>query len=445
MSYGMVAGPFEMLRAPALAILPALYTKEYGLSLTAVSLALLLLRLSDGVSDFAIGLMSDRTRSRWGRRKPWLFASIFLALPAAYGLFIPGKTASIWFFSACYFFFYLAWAMFEIPYTAWSAELARSYEDRSRLALSRGLWSNLGLIVLSLVPLLPFLPSSEMNFQTLHVMFWVVALAYPLGVIYAVVRVPAGKLAESSKPSSLLESVRAVRGNGPLIRFLLVAFLSDLGVGVMGALFFLFFDTYLKIGASFSLIFLTAIAASTISLKFWEYLVRRSSKRSLLVTGLAGATLQGLLIYVLNPGPFALPMYVVYMSFFYALSVGRDMALYSIIGDIVDFDTLKTGGNRSGQFTSVWMVLRKFAYAVAPAFAFFIAGAAGYDPASSYNDPAAIFGLKAANGYIPALFMLVATLLAMNFPISAKRHRTIRRRLEQRALRAGVEPRVELR
>ena len=436
--YGAVAGPFEMLKAPALAILPALYTKEYGLALTTVSFALLLLRLSDGATDFLVGVWSDRTRSRWGPRKPWLLASILLAVPSAYFLYVPGDSASIWQFSICYFFFYLAWTMFDIPYTAWSAELARSYEDRSRLSLSRGAWTNAGLIVLSLVPLLPFLPSTEMNFATLQVIFWIVAIAYPLGVLYAFFRVPTGNLVVSATSFNLRETVRSVRGNRPLMLFLAIAFLSDLGLGTMGALFFLFFDSYLGIGASFSLIFLTAIAVSTVSLKLWELLVRRSSKQRLLVVGLAGAVAHGLLIAVLDPGPYALPMFVAYMSLYYILQVGRDVALYSMFGDIVDYDTLRTGGNRAGQYTSAWMVLRKLGYAVAPAIAFFVAGIAGYDPAAEQHDAVAILGLKAANGYVPALLMLSATLLALRFPLTPERHRIIRRRLEQRAARAAA-------
>ena len=72
--YGAASGPFEMLRGPGVAILPALYAKEFGFALTALSLAMLLLRLSDGLTDVAVGVLSDRTRSRWGPRKPWLLA-----------------------------------------------------------------------------------------------------------------------------------------------------------------------------------------------------------------------------------------------------------------------------------------------------------------------------------------------------------------------------------
>jgi len=433
--YGAASGPFEMLRAPALAILPALYSAEYGLALTTISFALLLLRLSDSATDLIVGTLSDRTRSRWGPRKPWLLASIFIALPAAYGLYAPGENVSIWTFSICYFFFYLAWTMFEIPYTAWSTELARGYEDRSRLALSRGVFGSVALVLLSLVPLLPFLPNTEMTFHTTEVIFWIIAIAYPLGVLFAFFFVPKGELLASQSQVRLRESFRAIRDNRPMLLFLCIAFCADLAMGISGAMFFLLFDSYLGLGASFSLIFLTAIAVSTVSLKLWEVVVKRTSKTRLLTVCLAGGVIWGLSVSLLRPGPYTLPMFMVFLSAYYVFSAGRDVALYATIGDVVDYDSLKTGSDRAGLFSSGWMVLRKLAYAVGPAVGFFVAGVVGYDPSAEQNDTLGIFGLKASNGYLPALLLAIALLLALRFPITPEKHRTIRRRLEQRHAR----------
>ena len=434
--YGAASGPYEMLRGPGVAILPALYAKEFGFALTALSLAMLLLRLSDGLTDVAVGVLSDRTRSRWGPRKPWLLASIPLALLSAWGLFVPGDHPSIWYFAVCYFFFYLAWTFFDIPYTAWSAELGRSYEDRSRLSLSRQLWGNLGLMLLALAPLLPFLPSTSMNFDTLEVMFWFIAIAFPIGVLYAVFRVPDGEFVPTMPRFSLKDTVRAVRENPPLQIFLGVAFLSDLGLGIGGAMFFLFLDTYLGIGASFSLIFITAVAVSTVALKPWQMLLRRTSKRNLFIVSAGGMVLWGSMIHLVEPGPWVLPAYIAYMALYYTLSAGREVALYAIIGDIVDYGEWRSGTNRAGEFTSAWMVIRKLTYAMGPAIGFFIAGIAGYEPNAATNDASGILGLKIANGYLPALLFVIATWLALRYPLTAEKHRTLRRRLAQRADRA---------
>jgi GPH family glycoside/pentoside/hexuronide:cation symporter len=239
---------------------------------------------------------------------------------------------------------------------------------------------------------------------------------------------------------SLKETVRAVRANPPLQIFLGVAFLSDLALGIGGAMFFLFLDTYLGIGASFSLIFITAVAVSTVALKPWQMLLRRTSKRNLLIVSTGGMVLWGLLIFFLEPASWALPAYIGFMALYYTLSAGRDVALYAIIGDIVDYGEWRSGTNRAGEFTSAWMVIRKLTYAMGPAIGFFIAGIAGYEAGAAANDSTAILGLKAANGYLPALLLALATWLALRYPLTFEKHRAIQRRLAQRTARAGRAP-----
>jgi Na+/melibiose symporter-like transporter len=130
------------------------------------------------------------------------------------------------------------------------------------------------------------------------------------------------------------------------------------------------------------------------------------------------------------------------MALYYTLSAGRDVALYAIIGDIVDYGEWRSGTNRAGEFTSAWMVIRKLTYAMGPAIGFFIAGIAGYEPGSAANDSTGILGLKTANGYLPALLLAMATWLALRYPLTAEKHRTVRRRLEQRAERAAASTAV---
>ena len=426
-----------MLKAPGLAILPALYAKHYGFSLTAISLVMLILRLSDAAMDLAVGYLSDRSRSRWGPRKPWLVGSIFVFVPASFVLYVPGENPTLWLFAIGYFFYYLGWAMFDIPYTAWGTELATSYHDRSRLAVSRQLFTNIGLVIVALIPMLPFLASTEMNFEAIGFAAWMLVFLHPAMIAFAVATTPSGPAMVRMQGESLRETLRAVRGNPPLLLFLGMAGLSDLAMGVNGAMAFIFFDTYLGIGASFTLIFVTALAVSLLSLKLWEIVVRRTSKRALLLMCLVLGVAHGLAVLVMTPGPLALPLYMGYLTLYYILSVGRDVAMYAMIGDIVDYDTLKTGSNRAGQFTSAWMVFRKLAYALGPVLGLFIAGAAGYDPSAPSNDSAGVLGLKAANGYLPALLLAAAAAFAFRFPLTEARHRIIRRRLEQRAVRAS--------
>ncbi len=432
-AYGAGAGVFEMLRAPGLAILPSLYAKDFGFALTTLSFAMLWLRLSDAVMDPLVGYLSDRTRTRWGGRKPWIFASIFVFVPACFLLYAPGESPTLWLFVVAYFFYFMGWAMFDIPYTAWGAEFATSYEERSRLSVWRNLCMNIGLLLTALLPLLPWMSSTAMSFEVTTVTAYAMAVLYPLVIVLMMAVVPSGEVVVSRRDSSVRDTVKAILGNAPMMIFLGVSLLSDLAVGIFSAMMFIFFDTYLGIGEYFALIFITAIAVSTLSLRLWQSVVERSSKRMLLLVCLVLGAVQGVSILVIDPGPLALPLFMAFLALYYIAAAGRDVALYAMIGDVVDYDTLNTGVNRAGQFTSAWMVLRKLAYALGPVIGFAVAGFLGYEPASPHTDASAIFGLKSANGYLPALLMALAAVLAFRFPITRERHRRIREQLEQRA------------
>jgi GPH family glycoside/pentoside/hexuronide:cation symporter len=101
---------------------------------------MMLIRLLNVLLDPLIDTLSDRTSSRWGRRKPWFLAGALIVLPAAWALFAIPPHAGMIYFSVSMGFAYIGWSMVEIPHTAWLGEL--SQDDAGRSALSR--WRSAG-------------------------------------------------------------------------------------------------------------------------------------------------------------------------------------------------------------------------------------------------------------------------------------------------------------
>ena len=157
-AYGLPALPAAMLGLPLLVYLPAFYAETVGIGLTSVGAILLLARLWDGVTDPLVGFASDRTRTRFGRRRPWLFASLPLVLVGAWLLFRPPVGAGAGHLLLWSFIVYLGWTMMQIPHQAWGAELSTDYGERARITAAREAFALAGVIVAASLPaMLPLL------------------------------------------------------------------------------------------------------------------------------------------------------------------------------------------------------------------------------------------------------------------------------------------------
>ena len=87
--YGLSEMPISIASLPLLAFIPNYYVSDLGLDFAAVALVMLLARSFDAVTDPLIGFLSDRTNTKWGRRRIWMFFSIPLLMIATYKIFFP--------------------------------------------------------------------------------------------------------------------------------------------------------------------------------------------------------------------------------------------------------------------------------------------------------------------------------------------------------------------
>ena len=125
---------------------------------------LMIARFSDVITDPIIGSRSDKTRTRIGRRKPWLILGVPMMMLATYLLFVPPNNPSIWYFLLCVVFIYLASTVISIPYSAWGAELSGNYNERSRITALREQFTLAGyLIAVSIPMILSFFGRDELK------------------------------------------------------------------------------------------------------------------------------------------------------------------------------------------------------------------------------------------------------------------------------------------
>ena len=247
-----------LMQGPMTGILPTLYSSEFGIDLAVIGTALLLSRVFDAVTDPMIGLLSDRTKSRFGRRKPWIGAGAAIAVIAIYFLFVPGEHSNISYFLGFSIVLYLAWTIMEIPFAAWVLELSRRSEERTRINSARAIAIMIGGVLFAASPALVPAAGGEMNFEVLKVLALVIATVVPIATALALVYVPQGDVYEQTETPKLSELWSSVKNNEPLRYFIgIYLFIGTMG-GITGVISFMYIDDYLKIGDNFAQIFVPA-------------------------------------------------------------------------------------------------------------------------------------------------------------------------------------------
>lgn len=436
LAYAMPAVATQFVIAPFGAVLPGVYVMHFGISAAVVGIALMAMRIADAVTDPLVGVLSDRTRSRIGSRKPWLIGGAILTAIA--GCFALGPTGqpSIWYLIGWGSLFYLGWTMIEIPHAAWGAEISRDQNRRTSLFFARAFCGVAGAMGFAALPFLPIFSSTEITPRTLSVTALVFLVLAPLTIGAAVLLTP-GQQASSEKaqPTGWRPFMRSLRSNRPLWRFLAAYSSAGIGFGMFGSLQYVFLSSYLQLGPRVAHALGVSFICGLLALPVWLGIVKRWGKHRPWCVGLGVISLCMASMFLLPAGVQSFWPYLL-LAALIALSSGAGLIVpYSLLGDIVDYDTWRTGERRGGSFFALFTLVVKANIALGGGLAFLTLGWAGYEAAQQVNTVAGVLGLKVAFGLLPAALAFAAAAMMWNFPIDARRHQLIKHRLDAREAR----------
>lgn len=430
-----------------------IYAKYFGIGLTTIAAILLIARVFDAITDPLIGYLSDRYHTRTGSRKPFVVGGALLLIISSYFLFVPTHFAPFQSIgpsdigdvsvSSAYFLmallaFYLTWTIFEIPHLAWASELAPKAMDKNKVYTLRATAGFIGMLLFYGVPLLPLFDSQEITPQTLQWAF-LIAVVLTIPLLFICFRyVPNNEQAEgvinSDKPKRERFSVLLVLifGNKPLLLFIAAALLLSTGVAMMMANMFFLVDSYLGIGGQFAQTLVIGLLASVISLGCWYRLLTFLGKKACWVLCMLLITLSALGFCQLTPGPNNFGLVAVMLVMSSSAAAGAAAIAPSLLSDIIDYDTWKSGTDRAATYFSLYTLTAKSSAALGGALALAVAGGFGFDATATQHSEMHLLGLHLAMGYIPAVFFLLSVIFMLLNPINERRHTIIRHRLDAR-------------
>lgn len=434
-----LAVPLAGAGLPLAVYLPPFYAQELGLGLALVGAIFMLSRIWDAVSDPVIGLLSDQTRGRFGRRKPWIAAGAPLFALSTLAIFVPGafgvKPGAVW-LSAWLAVFYLGWTMIQIPLSAWAGELSSRYHERSRVQTYLQVATSLGLLAVLVLPAAIdqiAAGDGKVADQGLKVAVmggFILATLVPAlgGVLWLAPEPPAPPPSPVKGKAGWRQLIGAL-GNRLLLRVLASDIAVRAGQTIRSSLFVFFVAIYMGRPDWAALLFLVQFIFGVFAGPIWLRIGYRLGKHRTAVVGELVQVAINLSLLLVTPD--ALPL-LIGLTIAQGLAQGSgNLMLRSIVSDVADKHRLETGEERTGLYFSIFSLADKTATALAVGIALPLVAWLGFQPGAA-NTPDALFGLKLVFALGPAITHALSALLIAGFPLGADRHAEIRAALDAR-------------
>lgn len=388
-------------------------------------------KLWDGLSDPLAGYWSDRTRTRFGRRRPWIAAAALPFALSAFALWSPpsglgGAGATVW-FAVCVFMVYTASTAGVIPHLSLGAELTPETHERTRVFGAREIGDKLGL------------------FGALAAIFWLDHASSPRSAaagiaagaavfafatwLLAAARLPERVEHVGRGPRSARSTVRDVWRNQQARILIFVLFIEQLGFGAVGSLL-PFASEYVLETPGYTSYYLAAFTVPAfLSIPIWVRVSGHLGKRRTWITGLALKSLAFAVIFGVPAGAVTVAVLAIALLGF---SHGCASVLpASLMADLVDRDELATGERKEGAYFAAWNLAAKGAMGAA-----LVAGGIGLDLAGfvpgAEQRPEVVWTIRALAAGVPCVLQAIAIVVFRGYHFDEAEHRRVRAGLARR-------------
>ncbi len=418
------------LAIPIGVLMPRFYSDVVLVPLGAIAVAAALARSLDALTDPLMGWLSDRTRSRWGRRKPYIAGAIVPTALCFVALFAPPEhlspgSAAFW-FGASFGFFFLFSTIVEIPYSALGAELADDYRERSRLFGMRSVFAAAGAIIAALMPTILAglgLEGERTILRSMAVGYAVLLVLLNAGLLW---QVPERREFSERAPNPLIPGVRRALRNRPFRILLLAGIMSSIP-GAAPAVLMPYFVQYV-LGAQdplgmTGLYLMIYLGSGLLFVPLWMGIAGRFGKLPSFLLASSVGVAASLLYWFAGPGDFVFAGCVYFLTG--TVSQAGAFLIPAMAADVIDYDELRTGKRREAQFTSFWALIPKFVSIPSYTVPLAVLAGVGYVPSAVQNE-SVLFWLRFMYSLFPAIFYVAALLILSRYPISEAVHGLIR-------------------
>jgi len=398
-----------------------------GLSPALVAIILFVGRSWDYINDPIIGHLSDRTRTRWGRRRPFL---LFGAIPFGLSFILLwlspdfSETGLVIYYSLGYIVYEALATTVYMPYFSLTPELTDDYDERTQLTSFRMFFNILGSLTAYIFPMLvigSMVPENTKRVLLMGVIAGAMA-ATPLLLVFLGTREKKEYMID--KRPKLIPSLKAALKNRPFVFAAGIYLLTWMTIVVLETNLLIYIKYIIQREGQSTLIMASIFVTAILALPLWTWAAKHWNKRLAYIIGVAfWAAVMMVLILVTPETPFWVIIFLCIMA---GIGVSAAQVLpWSIIPDAIEWDEWKTFERHEGMFYSLITLLGKMANSIAVPLSLMVLELTGYQSGGGVQPDSALLGIRLVIGPLPALLLIGGIVFALFYPLSREQHHKI--------------------
>jgi len=409
------------------------YTDVFGIPAAAAGTLLLVSRFWDAVNDPIMGIIADRTNTKWGKFRPYLiWASGPLAVIGVFAFFTPdlSMTGKIVYAYITYILIMMAYTAVNIPYSALMGVLSPNTMERTSVSTYRFVLAFVGAFIVQGVtlPLVNFFGSGDeaVGFPVTMAVFGILACL----MFYICFKATRERVQPPpTQKSSLKNDLKDLVHNKPWM-ILLVMGVFSLGYAILrGGTIVYYFKYYIENTALTSLFMVLGTIAVIAGVASTQFLARRLGKKRLYIIVMSLSALLTMLFYFI-PKEQIILIFALHILISFVMAPQAPL-LWAMYADTADYSQWKNGRRATGLVFSAATFAQKFGIALGGGLSGWLLAYYGFI-ANIDQSPETLQGIRMMMSFLPAIGSIIAVVAALFYPLDDATMRNIEEDLKNR-------------
>jgi GPH family glycoside/pentoside/hexuronide:cation symporter len=401
-------------------------TDTVGLAAGLAGVAILIGKIWDGVTDPLVGYLSDRTHTKWGRRRPYIFAGAIPLFLAMIFMFtnpdISNQTLLFVWAIAAFCILGLAYTLVNIPYSSLTPELTQDFHERTSLNGFRFGFAIFGTLLGAgaVLPFVQLFPNRSTGFSYMGIVFGGIMMITALITFFVVKeRQPT----RSRTEVGFFPTYLRVFKNRPYVIILLTFTMNMTAVNIVSGILIYYFKYIYQEEAKTTLALLILLVTAMVFIPLSVIVAKKVGKKVVYATGLGIIALGTLLLFffghILGIG------FAFGMMGFAGIGLATTYVIpWSMVPDTIEYDYSRSGKRTEGAYYGIWTFVSKVGNGLAIGISGGVLSLTGYVAGVAQTETAKL-GIRLIAGPIPAAIFIAGAIILLFYPITEEKYREI--------------------